>query len=162
MPLKAGEGMSKPAASPGPGGITGSQTQRGLISFSWGTQAFWGWKQWLGQGWGPQEESGSSCETHSSLLSPLQRLQELQAREVVVSNLGTLRDSDTEETRWQTPSRAELRGKRERMAVQVSSAVPMSSPLLRSPGGAFGWRWTHVHAPLCICFVDVRSKLRFR
>ncbi|NXV23676.1 DZI1L protein, partial [Cepphus grylle] len=77
------------------------------------------------------------------------RLQELQAREVVVSNLGTLQDSDTEEAQWQTPSWAELRGKRERMAVQVSSAVPMSSPLLHSPGGAFGWRWTHIHAPLC-------------
>ncbi|NWU57476.1 DZI1L protein, partial [Dromas ardeola] len=77
------------------------------------------------------------------------KLQELQAREVVVSSLGTLRDSDTEEAQRQTPSRAELQGEQERMAVQVSSAVPISSPLLRIPGGAFGWRWTHIHAPLC-------------
>ncbi|KAM6389162.1 LOW QUALITY PROTEIN: cilium assembly protein DZIP1L [Pluvialis apricaria] len=45
------------------------------------------------------------------------KLQELRAREVVVSNLGTLRDDDTEDAWGQTP--AELRGERERMAVQL-------------------------------------------
>ncbi|KAM6198580.1 LOW QUALITY PROTEIN: cilium assembly protein DZIP1L [Sarcoramphus papa] len=50
------------------------------------------------------------------------KLQELQAREAVESNLGTLRDDDTEEARWRAPSRAERRGEQERMAVQVSSA----------------------------------------
>ncbi|XP_063195850.1 cilium assembly protein DZIP1L isoform X3 [Chroicocephalus ridibundus] len=62
--------------------------------------------------------------------SSRQRLQELQAREVVVSNLGTLQDSDTEETRWQTPSRAELRGKRERMAVQLKKENKTLRPAL--------------------------------
>ncbi|XP_050758574.1 cilium assembly protein DZIP1L [Gymnogyps californianus] len=47
------------------------------------------------------------------------KLQELQAREAVESNLGTLRDDDTEEARWRAPSRAERRGERERMAVQI-------------------------------------------
>ncbi|XP_074689357.1 cilium assembly protein DZIP1L [Strix aluco] len=46
------------------------------------------------------------------------KLQELQAREVAESNLGTLQDDDTEEARWQAPSRAELQGKRERVSVQ--------------------------------------------
>ncbi|XP_029885109.1 zinc finger protein DZIP1L [Aquila chrysaetos chrysaetos] len=46
-------------------------------------------------------------------------LQELQARKAVVSNLGTLRDDDTKEAQWQAPSRAELWGERERMAVQI-------------------------------------------
>ncbi|NXV86416.1 DZI1L protein, partial [Calonectris borealis] len=66
------------------------------------------------------------------------KLQELQARGAVVSNLGTLQNDDTEEARGQTPSRAEPWGKRERMAVQVSSVVPMSLPLLRIPGGKPG------------------------
>ncbi|NXF43271.1 DZI1L protein, partial [Oceanites oceanicus] len=52
------------------------------------------------------------------------KLQELQAREAVVSNLGTLQN-------------------------EVSSVVPMSLPLLHIPGGAFGWRWTPIHAPMC-------------
>ncbi|NXA21467.1 DZI1L protein, partial [Ibidorhyncha struthersii] len=77
------------------------------------------------------------------------KLQELQARKVVVSNLGSLRDDDTEEPWGRTQSWAELRGEQGRMAVQVSSAVPMSSPLLRIAGGPFGWRWTHIHALLC-------------
>ncbi|XP_042657242.1 zinc finger protein DZIP1L isoform X4 [Tyto alba] len=47
------------------------------------------------------------------------KLQELQASEVVESNLGTLQDDDTEEARWRAPRRAELRGKRERMGVQI-------------------------------------------
>ncbi|XP_042657227.1 zinc finger protein DZIP1L isoform X2 [Tyto alba] len=57
----------------------------------------------------------------TQLLPPprLQKLQELQASEVVESNLGTLQDDDTEEARWRAPRRAELRGKRERMGVQI-------------------------------------------
>ncbi|XP_009575705.1 PREDICTED: zinc finger protein DZIP1L, partial [Fulmarus glacialis] len=51
------------------------------------------------------------------------KLQELQARGAAVSNLGTLQNDDTEEARGQTPSRAELRGKQERMAVQVQVAM---------------------------------------
>ncbi|XP_074009890.1 cilium assembly protein DZIP1L [Numenius arquata] len=47
------------------------------------------------------------------------KLQELQAREVEVSNLGTLRDDDTEEAPWQVPRPAELQGEQERMAVQL-------------------------------------------
>ncbi|XP_009461096.1 PREDICTED: zinc finger protein DZIP1L [Nipponia nippon] len=46
------------------------------------------------------------------------KLQELQAREAAVSNLGTLQKDDTKEAWGQTPSRAELWGKRKRMAVQ--------------------------------------------
>ncbi|NXT96449.1 DZI1L protein, partial [Anhinga rufa] len=76
------------------------------------------------------------------------KLQELQAREAAVSNLGTLQNDDTEEARGQTPSRAELWGKRERMAVQVSSVVPASLLLLRIPGNALGWSWTPIHAPV--------------
>ncbi|KAM6063359.1 LOW QUALITY PROTEIN: cilium assembly protein DZIP1L [Chlamydotis macqueenii] len=58
------------------------------------------------------------------------KLQELQAKEVTESNLGTLRDDDTEEARWQVPSWTELRGEQEKMAAQVSngsrtlSAIP--------------------------------------
>lgn len=110
---------------------------------------FLGLEEVAGQGWAPQEESGVSCGTHSSFFSPLQILQELQARKAVMSNLGTLRDDDTKEAQWQAPSRAELWGERERMAVQVSIAVPMSLLLLCIPRGAFGWRWTHIHASLC-------------
>ncbi|NXL66569.1 DZI1L protein, partial [Chordeiles acutipennis] len=66
------------------------------------------------------------------------KLQELQAREVVESNLGTLQDDDTEEAQWLAPSRAEVWGKQERMAEQVSSVVPMSLLLLHIPGDAFG------------------------
>nr|XP_047933332.1 cilium assembly protein DZIP1L isoform X3 [Anser cygnoides] len=43
------------------------------------------------------------------------KLQELQAREAAVSMLGTLQDDDSEEMRWQTPSRTE----QERTAVQT-------------------------------------------
>uniref|UniRef100_U3IK05 DAZ interacting zinc finger protein 1 like n=3 Tax=Anas platyrhynchos TaxID=8839 RepID=U3IK05_ANAPP len=43
------------------------------------------------------------------------KLQELQAREAVVSSLGTLQDDDSEEMRWQTPSWTE----QERTAVQT-------------------------------------------
>ncbi|NWX42925.1 DZI1L protein, partial [Steatornis caripensis] len=77
------------------------------------------------------------------------KLRELQAREAAKSKLGTLRDDDAEEARWWAPSQAEPRGKRESVAAQVSSAVPTSFPLLRVPGGAFGWRWARIHAPLC-------------
>ncbi|XP_074888311.1 cilium assembly protein DZIP1L isoform X3 [Buteo buteo] len=61
---------------------------------------------------------------HPSLLLHLvqvasQILQELQARKAVMSNLGALRDDDTKEAQWQAPSRAELWGERERMAVQL-------------------------------------------
>ncbi|XP_026711351.1 zinc finger protein DZIP1L [Athene cunicularia] len=45
------------------------------------------------------------------------KLQELQAREVAESNLGTLQDDDTEEARWWAPVRAELQGKQERVSV---------------------------------------------
>ncbi|NXC69756.1 DZI1L protein, partial [Anhinga anhinga] len=76
------------------------------------------------------------------------KLQELQAREAAVSNLGTLQNDDTEEAQGQTPSRAELWGKRERMAVQVSSVVPVSLLLLRIPGNALGWSWTPIHVPV--------------
>ncbi|OPJ86825.1 zinc finger protein DZIP1L [Patagioenas fasciata monilis] len=44
------------------------------------------------------------------------KLQELQAGEVDTSNLGTLRDDDTDEARWHTWSRAEPR---ERLAAQL-------------------------------------------
>ncbi|NWH21839.1 DZI1L protein, partial [Grus americana] len=54
------------------------------------------------------------------------KLQELWVREAAVSNLGTLQNDDNKEARGQTPSWAELRGERERMAVQVSSTVPMA------------------------------------
>ncbi|KAM6261104.1 cilium assembly protein DZIP1L [Spheniscus humboldti] len=47
------------------------------------------------------------------------KLQELQAREAAESNLGTLRDDDTEKPWWRAPSWAELRGEQERMAVQI-------------------------------------------
>nr|XP_009939107.1 PREDICTED: zinc finger protein DZIP1L [Opisthocomus hoazin] len=47
------------------------------------------------------------------------KLQELQAREVAVSNLGTLRDDDTEEAWWESPKQAELQGNWEQMAVQL-------------------------------------------
>ncbi|XP_064313199.1 cilium assembly protein DZIP1L isoform X5 [Phalacrocorax carbo] len=47
------------------------------------------------------------------------KLQELQAREAAVSNLGTLQNDDTEEAWGQTPSQADLQGKWERMAVQI-------------------------------------------
>ncbi|XP_032049139.1 LOW QUALITY PROTEIN: zinc finger protein DZIP1L [Aythya fuligula] len=43
------------------------------------------------------------------------KLQELQAREAVVSSLGTLQDDDSEEMQWQTPSWTE----QERAAVQT-------------------------------------------
>ncbi|KAM6414143.1 LOW QUALITY PROTEIN: cilium assembly protein DZIP1L [Rhynochetos jubatus] len=49
------------------------------------------------------------------------KLQELQAREAAVSNLGTLQSDDTEEAWGQTRIWAELRGERERMAAQVST-----------------------------------------
>ncbi|NXE83368.1 DZI1L protein, partial [Cochlearius cochlearius] len=55
------------------------------------------------------------------------KLQELQAREAAISNLGTLRNDDTEEARSQTPRRAELRGERERMAARVSSGYIVGS-----------------------------------
>nr|XP_009506796.1 PREDICTED: zinc finger protein DZIP1L [Phalacrocorax carbo] len=51
--------------------------------------------------------------------SSRQKLQELQAREAAVSNLGTLQNDDTEEAWGQTPSQADLQGKWERMAVQL-------------------------------------------
>ncbi|XP_056215098.1 cilium assembly protein DZIP1L [Falco biarmicus] len=47
------------------------------------------------------------------------KLQELQAREAAKSSLGTLQDDDTEEARWQAPSRAEQQGKQERMTAQI-------------------------------------------
>ncbi|KAM6127542.1 LOW QUALITY PROTEIN: cilium assembly protein DZIP1L [Phoenicopterus ruber ruber] len=58
------------------------------------------------------------------------KLQELQAREVAVSNLGTLRDDDSEEVRWQAPRRAELRGERERTAAQLKkeNKTPYAAP----------------------------------
>lgn len=135
MLLKAGEGMAKPAASPGPGGITGSRL-RGLVSLLLGHTSVLGSEAVASQGWAPQEESRASRGTDSSFLSPLQKLQELRAREIAVSNLGSLRNDDIEEAWGWTPSWAE----QERTAVQVSSAVPMSLPLLRIPGGPFGWR----------------------
>ncbi|NXG36171.1 DZI1L protein, partial [Dromaius novaehollandiae] len=46
------------------------------------------------------------------------KLQELQARNMAVSNLGTLRDDDREEKRQWAATRAELRDVRERMDVQ--------------------------------------------
>ncbi|NXE19316.1 DZI1L protein, partial [Ardeotis kori] len=77
------------------------------------------------------------------------KLQELQAKEVAESNLGTLRDDDTEKAQWQTPSWTELQGEQESMAAQVSNGVPVSLPLLLIPGGPFRWRWTPIRAPLC-------------
>ncbi|NXW81650.1 DZI1L protein, partial [Alopecoenas beccarii] len=70
------------------------------------------------------------------------KLQELRAGAVAVSNLGTLRDDGTDEARWQTRSRAEPR---ERMAAQVSGVGSVFLSLLHSPGGALGWRGTHLH-----------------
>ncbi|XP_061321215.1 cilium assembly protein DZIP1L isoform X2 [Pezoporus flaviventris] len=52
------------------------------------------------------------------------KLQELHAREVLESNLGTLRDDDTEEAWWQASGRAE----RERMAVQKKNKTPRDTP----------------------------------
>ncbi|CAM9308963.1 unnamed protein product [Bubo scandiacus] len=59
------------------------------------------------------------------------KLQELQAREVAESNLGTLQDDDTKEAQWQAPSWAELRGKQERESVQVSIAAPFFPAVTR-------------------------------
>lgn len=62
-----------------------------------------------------------------------------------MSMLGTLQDDDSEEMRWQTPSRTE----QERTAVQVSSGVPVSLPLPHIPGGVLdGDGPTSVH--LCV------------
>ncbi|NXP14835.1 DZI1L protein, partial [Thinocorus orbignyianus] len=69
------------------------------------------------------------------------KLQELQAREVKVSNLGMLRDDDTEEMPWQIPGQANLQGEQEGMVVQVS----IIHVLPRIPGGAFGWRKFVLH-----------------
>ncbi|XP_030350793.1 LOW QUALITY PROTEIN: zinc finger protein DZIP1L [Strigops habroptila] len=52
------------------------------------------------------------------------KLQELHAREVLESNLGTLRDDDTEEAWWQASGWAE----RERMAVQKESKTLRGTP----------------------------------
>ncbi|XP_061210431.1 cilium assembly protein DZIP1L isoform X2 [Neopsephotus bourkii] len=52
------------------------------------------------------------------------KLQEIHAREVLESNLGTLRDDDTEEAWWQASGRAE----RERMAVQKKNKTPCDTP----------------------------------
>ncbi|NXC18251.1 DZI1L protein, partial [Corythaeola cristata] len=49
------------------------------------------------------------------------KLQELQARVTAECNLGTLRDSDTKEGRWQAPSRAEWWDEQEGRSVQVST-----------------------------------------
>ncbi|XP_074955642.1 cilium assembly protein DZIP1L isoform X6 [Phalacrocorax aristotelis] len=59
------------------------------------------------------------AEREAEKLRREQKLQELQAREAAVSNLGTLQNDDTEEAWGQTPSQAELQGKWERMAVQL-------------------------------------------
>lgn len=69
-----------------------------------------------------------------------------------MSSLGTLQDDDSEEMRWQTPSWTE----QERTAVQVSSGVPVSSPLPHIPGGVLdGDGPTSVHLfvyllPACV------------
>ncbi|XP_062462415.1 cilium assembly protein DZIP1L [Pezoporus occidentalis] len=52
------------------------------------------------------------------------KLQELHAREVLESNLGTLRDDDTEEAWWQASGRAE----RQRVAVQKKNTTPRDAP----------------------------------
>lgn len=49
--------MFKPAASPGPGGIAGSQPKEASFLCSWGTQAFWGWKQWLAKAGLPRRKA---------------------------------------------------------------------------------------------------------
>ncbi|XP_064313200.1 cilium assembly protein DZIP1L isoform X6 [Phalacrocorax carbo] len=59
------------------------------------------------------------AEREAEKLRREQKLQELQAREAAVSNLGTLQNDDTEEAWGQTPSQADLQGKWERMAVQL-------------------------------------------
>uniref|UniRef100_A0A8B9DMF6 DAZ interacting zinc finger protein 1 like n=1 Tax=Anser cygnoides TaxID=8845 RepID=A0A8B9DMF6_ANSCY len=56
-----------------------------------------------------------AAEREAEKLHREQKLQELQAREAAVSMLGTLQDDDSEEMRWQTPSRTE----QERTAVQT-------------------------------------------
>lgn len=61
---------------------------------------------------------------------------------MATSNLGTLRDDDTDEARWQMWSRAELW---ERTAAQVSGVGSVFLSLLCIPGGPLGWRWTHLH-----------------
>jgi len=98
---------------------------------------FWGWRQKLAKVGLPGRTVGPHVG-HSSILSPLQKLQELRARQVAVSNLGTLRDDDTEEAWWESPKQAEPQGNWEQMAVQVSSVVPVSLALLHIPEGAFG------------------------
>uniref|UniRef100_A0A8B9NT47 DAZ interacting zinc finger protein 1 like n=1 Tax=Apteryx owenii TaxID=8824 RepID=A0A8B9NT47_APTOW len=55
------------------------------------------------------------------------KVQELQARSVAVSNLGTLQDDDCEEKQQGAATRAELQDMRERMDVQVRSHVKLFS-----------------------------------
>ncbi|NXX85634.1 DZI1L protein, partial [Urocolius indicus] len=87
-----------------------------------------------------------------------EKLQELQAREVVMSNLGTLCDDDRQEPGWWAARQAELRGEQGRTAVQVSSVVPLSSPCHSS----CVWMEMDPHpgTSVCICFVSVCAQLR--
>ncbi|NXE03866.1 DZI1L protein, partial [Lophotis ruficrista] len=67
------------------------------------------------------------------------KLQELQAKEVTESNLGTLQDDDTKEAHWQAPSWAELRGEQERMAYNSIMTSPAANPSPRKavPGSCW-------------------------
>ncbi|XP_061861290.1 cilium assembly protein DZIP1L [Colius striatus] len=56
-----------------------------------------------------------------------EKLQELHAREVVMSNLGTLCDDDRQEPQWWAARQAELQGEQGRTAVQVK-LVSASKP----------------------------------
>uniref|UniRef100_A0A8B9NQY2 DAZ interacting zinc finger protein 1 like n=1 Tax=Apteryx owenii TaxID=8824 RepID=A0A8B9NQY2_APTOW len=60
------------------------------------------------------------------------KVQELQARSVAVSNLGTLQDDDCEEKQQGAATRAELQDMRERMDVQVRSVLWVSSLCLEN------------------------------
>ncbi|XP_065496264.1 cilium assembly protein DZIP1L [Caloenas nicobarica] len=80
------------------------------------------------------------------------KLQELQAREVAVSNLGTLRDDDTDEARWQTWSRAEPR---ERMAAQLKKE---KKPLHVSPSQDQQEVLDHVHQQMDALSTQLREQ----
>ncbi|XP_065531238.1 cilium assembly protein DZIP1L isoform X5 [Lathamus discolor] len=67
----------------------------------------------------------TACKDMASRSSAMEgKLQELHAREVLESNLGTLQDDDIEGSWWQASGLAE----RERMAVQKKNKTPCDAP----------------------------------
>lgn len=116
------------AASPGPGGPTGSQPKvsRVVLGHAYILESEVAASQ------GGPGRNAEFPETHwdkQFLPSTLQKLQELQARAAVVSSLGTLQDDDSE---------------LERTAVQVSSCPcpshpsPLCAPALGMSGVSLG------------------------